>query len=97
MTDLFGSESIPETRKQYLKRRRKEEFNCNDTPRKNPLLRLYGETPGQKCKNCANLCVREFARRYYKCRLRCCSGSPTTDHRVNWPACGRFELREDIL
>lgn len=97
MTDLFGSDTVPETRRQYLKRKKKELFNANGTPRHNPMLQLYGETPGQKCKNCAYLCVKEYANRYYKCRLRSCSGSPTTDHRVNFPACGKFELREEKL
>jgi hypothetical protein len=96
MKDLFGSETIPETRDQYLKRRRREERTATGALRKNPMIRLFGETQGKKCKECLYLCYREFAKRYYKCQLRGCSGSATTDHRVNWPACGRFILHENV-
>jgi hypothetical protein len=91
MTDLFGHNSIPETRKQYLRRKRKEERTSDGAYRNNPMLEIHGETPGKKCRDCKFLCVREFAKRYYKCEHRGCSASPATDHRVNWPACGLYE------
>jgi hypothetical protein len=91
MTDLFGSESIPESRKEYLSRHRREERTAMGSFRKNPMIKLHGETKGQKCKNCAHLCIREFSRKYYKCALWKCSGSAVTDIKVNWPACGKFE------
>lgn len=44
-----------------------------------------------RCGDCIHLVVRSMARRYYKCELRSTSGSATSDHRVGWPACSRFE------
>lgn len=46
-------------------------------------LRKEGET----CKTCANLYVREFSRKYFKCKACRCSASPATDIRLWWPAC----------
>jgi hypothetical protein len=94
MIDLFGSESQPESRKQYLKRRRREERTATGAFRLNPMIKLYGETLGKRCKTCIFLCCREFAKKYYKCQYRGCSGSPVTDHRVNWPACGKHKEKE---
>ena len=45
--------------------------------------------------NSIYLCCNELAKKYYKCRYRKCSGSPTTDHRVNWPACGKFKSKDN--
>lgn len=59
---------------------------------RNPMVNLAGKLEGDKrCKTCKFLCVREFARRYYKCRFRPCTGGPATDHRVNWDACKKYE------
>jgi len=64
-------------------------------PRKrsvNPVAELYGPGPeGAKCKHCKLLIAKEYARIYFKCKLRNNTNGPTTDHRANWPACGRFE------
>lgn len=61
----------------------------------NPLVRLYGEGPsGKRCKHCKHLTVKERGKNYYKCDLRTGTfgaRSPKSDHRVNWPACGKFE------
>ncbi len=92
MKDLFGKTSIPETRKQYLKRRRREDYTKTGTLRKNPMLILYGTTDGERCKTCIFLVVRKFAKNYYKCRYRGCSSNPRLDHKVNWPACGRYSF-----
>lgn len=60
--------------------------------RTNPCLRLYGEGPeGKRCGSCSHLRANVLANTYYKCDLREISGGPLTDHRVRWPACGRYE------
>jgi len=95
MTDLFGNNTIPETKEEHRKRIRREQRNADGSWKINPMVLWYGSVNGgQTCRDCIYLCVREFAKRYYKCRLRKCSSSPTTDHRVNWPACSKFELKE---
>jgi hypothetical protein len=65
----------------------------------NPMIASCGFGPeGAKCGQCAYLTAHPFDKRYYKCMLR---GKPTrgsaTDHRVSWPACGRFALREGAV
>ena len=57
----------------------------------NPCVALYGEKPGYKCKGCKNLIPFPHSRVYWKCRLRTITHGPGTDHRVNWPACGKWE------
>lgn len=62
------------------------------TPLSNPMLVLVGADPaGRKCRDCVHLVSRSRARTYYKCELRSTSSSATSDHRVGWPACSRFE------
>lgn len=59
---------------------------------KNPCIRAYGPGPeGGRCKDCDLLVVLEYSKRYFECRLRPFTNGPGTDHRVNWPACGKFE------
>lgn len=58
----------------------------------NPCVRLYGLDPeGRRCKEC-QLFIRKTGYRkiYFKCELRGDTNGPGTDHRANWPACGRF-------
>ena len=58
----------------------------------NPLIAVFGPGPGgARCKTCRHLFCNERSRRYYKCDLRRCSHGPATDHRINWPACGKYE------
>jgi hypothetical protein len=62
----------------------------------NPMLRVYGAGPeGAKCGSCAHLRVKELAGRYFKCALRGDTNGPGTDHRVRWPACSKFEERQE--
>lgn len=57
----------------------------------NPLLRYFGKGPeGERCKNCEHLYYKSYSKKYYKCDLRKDTASTKTDHRVNWPACGKF-------
>lgn len=59
------------------------------------MLRRHGSGPeGKRCKHCAHIYRKEFAKNYYKCDLRGDTNGPGTDHRVNWPACGKFEERK---
>lgn len=58
----------------------------------NPCVRLYGPGPaGARCKTC-RLFLRKggYAKTYFKCELRGDTNGPGTDHRANWPACGRY-------
>jgi len=65
---------------------------------KNPMVRTYGYGPKDKlCKHCKHLFYREYANRYYKCALRKNTNSPSTDHRVNWNACAKFEKGEWVM
>jgi hypothetical protein len=57
----------------------------------NPCLQVFGPGPeGAKCKTCVHLRYHETARRYYKCDQRAITRGAATDHKVNWPACGKF-------
>lgn len=68
-------------------------FAPEEVKKTNPCVRLFGEGPeGRKCKECALLTAHAFQRTFYKCSLRV-PGGPATDHRVNWPACAKFEAR----
>ena len=58
---------------------------------KNPCVNVYGYMKGKKCRDCKHLFVRQYSKRYYKCGLRRNTASERTDHRVNWPACGKWE------
>jgi hypothetical protein len=93
MTDLFGETTPQETKVQRCKRIRMKERNADGSWKINPMIKLYGITEGKKCKNCVHLYYRQFAKKYFKCELRegRCAASPAADHRVNWPACGKFE------
>jgi len=58
----------------------------------NPMIRIYGQGPeGKRCKHCKHITCKEFGNTYYKCDLRRNTNGPATDHRINWPACGKFE------
>jgi hypothetical protein len=61
----------------------------------NPCVRLYGDGPAEaKCKQCRLFVRKHFSKTYFKCELRGNTNGPATDHRANWPACGRFVKRE---
>jgi hypothetical protein len=62
----------------------------------NPMVVTFGFGPKDKrCKHCAHLCYHEVAKRYYKCRLRGITCGAATDHRCNWPTCGKFQEEVD--
>ncbi len=60
----------------------------------NPCVALYGRDPmGRSCKYCSHLYAHRHSRVYWKCDLRPETHGPGTDHRVHWPACGKYERR----
>src|SRR4051812_26514333 len=69
----------------------------NAHPKENPCLAVFGAGPvGVTCKTCTHLQLwGGNSRNYYKCALRGHSSGPGTDHRVNWPACKRYEERTE--
>lgn len=62
----------------------------------NPCVSLYGRGPeGATCKGCLHLVsVNGGSRNFWKCDLRKITHGKATDHRVRWPACGRYEKAE---
>lgn len=66
-------------------------------PLANPLLPIFGPGPdGAKCGDCEHLFRQGgTAGTYYKCELRSLSRSASTDHRVRWPACGKYVERSE--
>lgn len=59
----------------------------------NQCRKAYGPGPaGRRCKHCAHLRVKTHRRNYFKCAKRGITNGPATDHRINWWACGKFEL-----
>ena len=55
------------------------------------MIRRHGAGPeGARCRTCAHLYGKQYAKRYYKCELAGHRG-PNTDWRVNWPACDLYE------
>jgi len=64
----------------------------------NPCIALYGPGPeGKRCKDClwiAGICK---SKTYYKCKLRENTHGKATDHKLRWPACGRFEERSKAI
>lgn len=57
----------------------------------NPMVQSFGFGPPIKCKKCRNLFSKQFSKKYWKCELRLNTSGPSSDHRVNWNACGKFE------
>lgn len=62
---------------------------------KNPMLAFGPGPDGMRCKDCRHLYGVRYANTYWKCRKRGDSGGPATDHRVRWPACAKFEPKEE--
>ena len=67
-------------------------------PSINPCIDRYGPGPvGMRCKHCIHLKGFRQSATWYKCDLRKWKAKASgtvykgPDHRVNWPACARFE------
>lgn len=57
----------------------------------NPCIAVYGKGPeGTKCKTCDMLVYIQLSKRYYKCEMRNITNGPASDHRVNFPSCGKY-------
>lgn len=72
------------------------ERNKDGSFKENPMVKMYGELKGERCKNCAYLIRKQYAKDYFKCQLRgnvekC---STKSDHRANWPACKKFKKND---
>ena len=62
------------------------------TAKANPMLVLGPGPIGATCATCDHLYMRgDVSGRYYKCDLRRDTRGPSSDHRVRWPACARYE------
>lgn len=74
-----------------------EDMGGTINARKNPMVRLFGEKEGEKCKDCKFLQRKQLAGVYYKCKFRGNTNGPGTDHKVNWAACSKFEVDIDDI
>lgn len=68
----------------------------NQKPLHNPCLDVFGAGPDDaRCTSCAHLELHNGgSQNYYKCNLWPITGGPGTDHRLNWPACAKYEGSE---
>jgi len=82
MIDLFGNE-VPLEGANVK--------NIAGVLKHNPCIAAYGKGPeGTRCKSCSHLYCKSYGKRYYKCELRKDTNGPATDHKVNWPTCGKY-------
>jgi hypothetical protein len=59
---------------------------------RNPMIRKFGKSEGNKCKDCVHLFRVQHNTKYYlKCGVRGITRGAGTDHRAKWNACGKFE------
>lgn len=63
----------------------------------NPCVKAFGYGPvNVTCKSCAKLRRKQLAKNYFKCVLRGDSGGRGTDHKMNWPACGKYVRNPEV-
>lgn len=69
--------------------------NKSGSLKRNPLLAVYGPGPdGAQCGTCSHFFqLGGVAGTYYKCDLRKVTSGPSSDHRVRWDACAKYEQR----
>lgn len=82
MKDLFGVEIEDELPKG--KGRMAERDHAS-------LLRINGNSPGNKCKDCVFFIRKHYGGVYFKCDKAHKSNATSTDWRANWEACGLFK------
>src|SRR6266568_7707377 len=75
-----------------------EKWQCLNCANPNPCVTKFGPGPqGAVCKDCIHLHGFKQSATWYKCDLRKWKAKSSgtiysgKDHRVNWPACGRYE------
>jgi hypothetical protein len=62
-----------------------------EKPSQNPCVALFGTGPdGMLCRQCDCLFEHRAGRKFFKCQRRTFTCGPGSDHRANWPACGKF-------
>lgn len=63
----------------------------------NPMVRAQGKGPEDKrCKHCKFLYRKQYSKTYFKCEWRGDTNGTGTDHKANWPTCGKFVESENI-
>lgn len=77
-------------------------WQCLTCANPNPCVTKFGEGPKDTtCKDCIHLQGFRQSATWYKCTQRAwkAKASGTTykgkDHRVNWPACAKYEKRTE--
>lgn len=61
----------------------------------NPMVRAFGNGPPEKrCKHCKFFYRKQYGHIYFKCVFRGDTNGTGTDHKANWPTCGKFILNE---
>lgn len=64
---------------------RKKQFKIN------PMVKSCGKGPAEfKCKHCVYFIRKHYSKVYFKCKWRGNTNGPGTDHKANWPTCGKF-------
>jgi len=73
-----------------------QEVDTDEKKKKlNPMIKHWGKGPEDKrCKNCKFCYSKSYSKTYYKCEFRGDTNGPGTDHRANWPTCGKFQQPE---
>jgi len=77
-----------------------EEIDSEEVHKKlraiNPMVKAYGNGPTEfRCKHCKFFFRKRFSKHYFKCEYRGNTNGPKTDHKANWPTCGKFQI--DVL
>lgn len=72
-----------------------EEIDTDEERKKhfkiNPMVKSCGKGPAEfKCKHCVYFIRKEYSKTYFKCQWRGNTNGPGTDHKANWPTCGKF-------
>jgi len=58
------------------------------------VIKLYGAGPdGKTCRTCAHCVATGINTTYHKCDMTKPTRGPSTDWRVSWPACGKYEAK----
>jgi len=84
MKDLWGNPITPEE----TKGKRDKSARGNPAP--------IGSGPdGEFCRTCRHAYYHETAKRYWKCALVKPTRGLKTDIRLKWPACSRWEPKEE--
>lgn len=73
-----------------------EEIDTDEEHKKhlkiNPMVKACGKGPAEfKCKHCVYIIRKEYSKTYFKCQWRGNTNGPGTDHKANWPTCGKFK------